>query len=68
MSGQGSGCRMRQLDSCLHWEEDQVCLLVRRALSSSAAAPFAATGGGAHLGRRGDYWECSMSIHFGSLK
>ena len=55
-----------KLDSYLLWEDDQVCLLIRRALSPCAAAPFAAAGGGAHLGRRGNDWGCSMSIHSGS--
>src|SRR5947207_6159197 len=45
-----AGAECGKLDSCLLWEDDQVCLLVRRALTSRAAAPFAATGGGAHLG------------------
>ena len=71
MSGQGLGLRVQKAansTAASFWEDDQVCLLVGRALSSRAAAPFAATGGGAHLGGRGDYLQCSMSPHSGCLR
>src|SRR5262249_46160505 len=53
----------RKLDGRLFWEDDQVCLLIRRALSSGASAPFAASRGGAHLGGRGDQVGWLICLH-----
>ena len=63
-----AGAESSKLDSRLLWEDDQVCLLIRRALSSRAAVPFAAAGGGAHRGGRGYYWSVSMFPHSGLPK
>jgi len=57
ISGQGLGLRVQksgEFKRCLLWEDDQVCLLVGRALPSGAATPLAATGGGTHFGGRSD--------------
>src|SRR5262245_37124365 len=58
-----AGAEGRKLGGRLLWKDDQVGLLVRRALTSGAALPFAATGSGSHLGGRGDQSGCAIWPH-----
>src|SRR5215472_3336788 len=63
-----AGTKGGEFGGRLLWQNHQIGLLVARALSSSAATPFAAAGRRPHLGRRGDRSRCRVgSSHVASL-